>query len=390
MQTYAFPTAIVFGPGARRALLPDLAARGLARPLLVTDEGLAALPVFRSFAASLADGGAAAGVFSGVRGNPRRAQVTAGVEAFRDHDADAVIAFGGGAAMDVAKAIALMLHHPGDIFDYEDGRPDAPPVDGPLPHLVAIPTTAGTGSEVGRSAVISEDDTGVKRVIFAPRLLPVQALIDPELTLGLPASITATTGMDALTHCVEAYLATGDHPMCDGIAWQGVRLVADSLAACVGFARGGGPANAPHLEARGRMMQAAFMGAVAFQKGLGVNHSVAHALSAVAGLHHGLANAVLLPWAMEYNAPACAARLTDLALAARLPAPGPEAFIAWLRGLRAQIGIPADLAAAGVTDEQLDALVDGSLADGCHATNPRPVSRADLVELIGRAFRGEV
>ena len=294
VYTFSFPTRIHFGPGARLRIGDDLHAQGLKRPLVVTDRGLAALPVFAEVLASLSPLDAAP--FSGVAGNPVASQVSAGVEAFRAHRADAIVGIGGGAALDVAKAVALMAVHPGHLFEYEDGLPDARPVDRPLPYWVAVPTTAGTGSEVGRSAVISDDLTKVKKIIFAPPLLARAVFADPEVTLGLPKAVTAATGMDALTHCIEAYLAKAYHPICDGIALEGLRLGAGALPRCV--------ETPGDLEARGSMMMSSMMGAIAFQKGLGVVHSCAHALSTVADLHHGFANGLIIESALRFNLPA--------------------------------------------------------------------------------------
>ena len=381
---------------ARSAFLPGaLKEAGRARPLIVTDKGLAPLRPITGAKKILDDAGLAAAVFGGVFGNPVKAQVTAGVEAYRTHGADAIVAIGGGAAIDVAKAIALMIHHPGDLFDYEDEKPGARPIDKEIPTYMAIPTTAGTGSEVGRSTVISVDETHVKKIIFSPRLLAVRVFVDPELTLGLPAPTTAATGMDALTHLVESYLAKDFHPMCEGIALEGLRLVARHLGPCVAFARkiDGGQrellANGDHLHARGMMLNAALMGGVAFQKGLGVTHSLAHALSTVCDLHHGLANGIVIPYAMAFNKKVAGARLSDLGSAAGA-APGADGFLQWLVDLKTEIGIPRSLADVGVDRKHMDRLVDVAVHDGCHPNNPRPVAEADFRQLFDRAFSGDV
>jgi alcohol dehydrogenase class IV len=328
----------------------------------------------------------------GVFGNPVASQVTAGVALFREHGADSVVGLGGGAAIDVAKALLVMIHHPGDLFDYEDEKSDARPIDREIPYFIAVPTTAGTGSEVGRSTVISDDTTHVKRIIFSPRLLAARVLLDPELTLGLPATVTAATGMDALTHLVESYLARGFHPMCDGIALEGVRLVAKSLERAVDFARGieAGERSLledpSHLDARGDMLNAAMMGGVAFQKGLGVTHSLAHALSTVCDLHHGLANGIAIPYAMAYNRATVEHRLATLARTAGAERADGADFIAWLERLRRAIGIPLNLSEVGVRSEHVPKLVATALADGCHANNPRPVTEDDFRELFAAAL----
>jgi alcohol dehydrogenase class IV len=390
---FNFPTRIQFGPGAAK-LVPDaLKLAGRKRPLVVTDKGLAPLPPITDTVRVLEEGGLEVAVFSGIWGNPVKSQVEAGVAAFHAHHADAVVAVGGGAAIDVAKAIVLMAHHPGDLFDYEDGKPDARPMDRELPTYLAVPTTAGTGSEVGRSTVVSDDVTHVKKIIFSPRLLAQRVFVDPDLTMALPASVTANTGADALTHLVEAYLSKGFHPMCDGIALEGLRLLSGNLRKVVDYARriaAGEKAtllqDEGHREARGLMLSAAMMGGVAFQKGLGVTHSLAHALSTVCDLHHGLANGIMIPYAMAFNRHAVPGRLADLAAAVGARPADAEGFHSWLIELRADLQIPANLTEAGVGKDRLDALVEIAVADGCHQNNPRSVSAADFREIFSRAF----
>lgn len=389
---YNFPTRIEFGPGAVGGVATALQEAGKSRPLVVTDRGLAPLAPVTALRDALARAGHHAAVFSGVWGNPVKSQVTAGVDAFRAHGADSLVGFGGGAALDVAKAILVMVHHPGDLFDYEDEKPGALPLDREIPYWVSVPTTAGTGSEVGRSTVISDDETHVKKIIFSPRLLAPRVFLDPELTLGLPAAVTAATGMDALTHLVESYLAKGFQPLCDGIALAGVKLVASGLVRSVELARRiehGEKAllhGAEHMEARGQMLNAAMMGGVAFQKGLGVTHSLAHSLSTVCDLHHGLANGICIPYAMTFNTAVVGDRLADLAQLVGAAEPSARGFVVWLERLREQIGIPRDLRAVGVKDEHLDRLVAVAVADGCHANNPRPVSESDFRTLFRHAL----
>jgi alcohol dehydrogenase class IV len=252
MPTFSFPTLIHFGPGVRKDVGAHLKAQDVKRPLLVTDKGLAALPLPKELMDERARGRPGARPLLGHRGAiPVESSVTGGVAAYRAHKADGIIGLGGGAALDVAKAIALMAGHPGALFEYEDGRPDARPIDKDVPYWVALPTTAGTGSEVGRSAVIS-DANHIKRIVFSPKLLARAVFADPELTLALPAKVTAATGMDALTHCIEAYLAKDYHPICDGIALEGLRLAARALPRCIEA-----PAD---IQARSDMMMASMMG----------------------------------------------------------------------------------------------------------------------------------
>jgi alcohol dehydrogenase class IV len=375
ISIFNFPTPIHFGPGARARVRPHLEEQGLKRPLVVTDRGLAALPVFAELLASLSPLEAAS--FSGVAGNPVAAHVAAGVDAYRAHGADSVVGIGGGAALDVAKAIALMAHHPGGVLDYEDGRPDPPPVDQPVPYWVAIPTTAGTGSEVGRSAVISDDRTKVKKVIFSPRLLARAVFADPEVTIGLPKSVTAATGMDALTHCIEAYLAKDYHPICDGIALEGLRLGARALPRCV--------ETPGDVEARGSMLMASMMGAIAFQKGLGVVHSCAHALSTVADLHHGFANGLMIETGLRFNVHAVPERFRILAQTVGLDGDG-DAFLRWLSELKQRIGIPRGPAEAGIAPAEIGRLTGLAFEDTCHLNNPRPCTADDFSRLWSEAF----
>ena len=392
IHQYNYPTRIQYGPGAVK-LLPDaLKAAGRKRPIIVTDKGLAPLPPVTGTAKLLEDGGLPTAVFAGIWGNPVKSQVTAGVEAFRAHNADTIVALGGGAAIDVAKAIALMVHHAGDLFDYEDDKPGARPIDKEIPYYVAIATTAGTGSEVGRSTVVSDDETHVKKIIFSPRLLAQRVFLDPDLTMALPAAVTAATGMDALTHLVESYLAKGFHPMADGIALEGLRILARHLKPCVDYAKRiaagekGLLDDEGHREARGMMLNAAMMGGVAFQKGLGVTHSLAHALSTVCDLHHGLANGIMIPYAMTFNRDAVPQRLADLAAAVGAQPATAEGFLKWLVDFRASLGIPADLASSGVKPEHLDRLVQIAVGDVCHANNPRAVKEPDFRSMFTQAI----
>lgn len=377
---FNFPTTIRFGVGAVKLAPAALSERGLKRPLIVTDQGLAKLPMVDALKADLAKIGLIPEVYQGVVGNPTESQVKSGVAAYHEHGADALVIIGGGAALDVGKAIGLMVNHPGHLFDYEDGKPDARPVDQPIPFMIAIPTTAGTGSEVGRSSVISDNDTHAKKIIFDPRMLCPLVLADPELTVGLPAGITAATGMDALTHCVEAYLSKGFHPICDGIALEGVRLASQHLVKAVREPK--------NLDARGGMLAASMMGAIAFQKGLGVTHSCAHALSTIYDTHHGLANALMIEACMEFNLQAVPERLARLGEAAGVKAADDKGlatgFIKWLGRLRQELGLPTGLAAVGVKD--VAPLLDVAVADPCHGSNPRGVTREDFAALYKRAM----
>ena len=376
---FSFPTPIHFGPGVRKLIPDHLKNAGVKRPLIVTDRGMVGLPPLAEIEGILKAADLNAGVFSGVWGNPVKSQVLAGVKAFRDHQADSIVGLGGGVALDVAKAIALMIHHPGDLFDYEDDKPGALPVDREIPYWVAVPTTAGTGSEVGRSSVVSDDVTHVKKIIFSPRLLAKTVFADAELTTGLPAAVTASTGLDALTHCVEAFLAKGFHPICDGVALEGLRLAAQNLKKAV--------REPQNLEARGGMLMASMMGAIAFQKGLGVTHSCAHALGTVVDMHHGLANGVMIDFALKHNLAAVGERFTRMAQTVGLSDTRPEAFLEWLRQLKKDVGIAAGLKSAGVSAEKLGALVEIAIADACHPSNPVVCTKADFERIFKEALQ---
>ncbi len=386
IDRFAFPTAIYFGAGARKLVAEHLAAQGLARPLIVTDRGIAPLPLLSKFVAELHRLDAA--VYSDIWGNPVKSQVANGVAAFRKHRADSIIGLGGGAALDVAKAIALMAVHQGDVLQYAWDHPQVRPIEHDLPYFVALPTTAGTGSEVGRSSVISDDATHIKKIIFSPRLLAKAVFADPELTIDLPPAITAATGMDALTHNVESYLSPAYHPLCDGIALEGARIAARSLRTAV---------REPHnLQARSDMLMSSMMGAIAFQKDLGAVHSCAHALSTVADLHHGLANGIMIDHVMRFNLKSATAKMAELAhvvgagVAGALPEASAEAFIDWLAALKRDLGIPATLsghaAKRPVTRADIPALADVAINDTCHQTNPRKCTRADFERIFAEAM----
>ncbi len=372
---FSFPTTIHFGAGARKLVAAHLLEQGIRRPLIVTDRALAQLPVLAEFRSHLA--GLDVAVFDGVFGNPVASQVMAGAAAYRAHGADAVVGLGGGAALDVAKVVALMAVHEGDVIEYVWDHPQVRNIVNPLPHFIALPTTSGTGSEVGRSAVVGEDGNHVKRAVFSPHLMAKAVFADPELTLALPAPITAATGIDALTHNIESYLSPAWHPLCDGIALEGLRIGARALATAVND-----PGN---LQARADMMMSSMMGAIAFQKDLGSVHACAHALGAVVDLHHGLANALMIEPVLAWNFEAVPAKFNDLAHAVGLGDAG-AALVPWLAQLKAQIGISGGLAARGVRPEHLPRLVALAATDFAGATNPRPAVEADYQRLFQQAM----
>lgn len=368
--TFSFPTTVLFGPGTIRELPERLAALGVSRPLVVTDKGLVGTAAFRAIETL---SGGRWPVFSGVTPNPVEDDVEQAAEAYRSAGCDSVIAVGGGSALDVGKVMRVRASWP-DV----PMRKFNPPVDPktPLAPCITIPTTAGTGSEIGRSSVIVVD--GKKAVFFHPMLLAKLAILDPELTVGLPPRLTAATGADALTHCIESYTSPEFHPMCDGIALEGVRLIADALPRAV---KQGGD-----LDARGKMQVAAMMGGVAFQKDLGAAHSLSHPLSSICGLHHGTANALTLPVVMDFNAqrkPGLYARVGE---AMGIPGATDAQAIAAVRHLLRDVGLGEGLKNYGVTDKQFAALADQAFADPCHRTNPVPVTREDLRRLYELAM----
>jgi 4-hydroxybutyrate dehydrogenase len=362
LSTFAFPTKIRFGAGAVNEV-PQFATR---RPLLVTDGGLAKTPIFERVTALLPN----AVVFSGVHPNPIEQDVVDGLAMYREHGCDGVIGLGGGSPLDAAKAIRLKVTHALPLAEYDDVIDGGTKITADMPPFVAIATTSGTGSEVSRSTVITLAATNRKTVVFSPYLIPTVAIADPELTLALPPHITAGTGMDAFTHNVEAYLAKGYHPMCDAIALAGAKLAWENLPRVMDQPQ--------DLDARSHMMMASIMGAVAFQKGLGAVHSLAHPLSTDYGMHHGTSNAVLLPVVLEYNAPAVAGRLRDLF------AEGDAAGL--IRRLNERLGIAPRLRDYGVKESALPALADKAIQDGCHQNNPRVCTREDLLALYQEAL----
>lgn len=386
LSRFSFPTDILFGAGALDQLPAELERIGCRRPLLVTDPGLRTAGLLERVSRPMIAAGLPLVVFEGVEPNPVLANVVDGAATYLDRACDGVVAVGGGSALDVGKAIRLQVTHEGPLNQYDDNTGGAERIHGGMPPMVAIPTTAGTGSEVGRSAVITMADargTLRKTVLFSPHLMPTLALCDPGLTVGLPPRLTAATGMDALTHNAEAYLARGWHPICDGIALEGARLAFTHLRAAT--------RQGSDLEARAGMMMAAIMGATSFQKGLGATHSLAHPLSSMAGVHHGLANALLLPAVLRFNQPVAGQRMAELARAARLTdsadaGQAAQTLIAAVEGLNRDLDLPTRLRDIGITEEQLPAMAALAIQDGCHLRNPRPCTEPDLLALYREAW----
>ena len=374
---YNFPTAIRFGPGASNELGDYLKENNLLRPLIVTDPTVAGLTFFKKIIAGLQQKNISVEVFHDLHKNPVKSDVYKGGDAYDATNRDAIIGIGGGVAIDVARAICLRINHREDLFKYDDLIGGDVYVTNNVPHFITIPTTAGTGSEVGRSAIIADDETHQKKILFSPKLLAKIVFADPLLTMDLPPFVTAATGMDALTHNMEAFLAKMPHPICDGIALEGIHLISQSLEEAV---------NRPTLEARSKMLMASLMGAVAFQKGLGVVHSLAHPMSALLDTHHGLANAVNIPYGMEFNIEGNEAKFHRIARTLGLQDETGEAVVTYLFDLNAAINIPHKLRDIGVREEHIETLSDLAIADFAHPNNPKPVSREDFKQLYQRAL----
>ena len=376
-----YPTPIKSGPGRIAELADVCKSAGITRPLFVTDAALAKLPIATAAFKRLTDAGLGAALYCDVKPNPSAANVIDGVAAFKKGGHDGVVAFGGGSALDAGKAIAFMSGQSRPLWDFEDVGDNWTRADlkGIAP-TVAVATTAGTGSEVGRVSVITDEDTHTKRLIFHPRIMPVAVIADPELTVGVPPHLTAATGMDALAHCLEAYCVDFYHPMADGIAVEGMRLIRQWLpVAC---------RDGANIEARAQMLSAATMGAVAFQKGLGVVHSLAHPVGTFYGLHHGLLNGVLMPYALRFNRPAIEPKMAILAQSLGLPQPGFDGVAGWIDGLCRELGIPRTLAELGVDDSKADAIARAALVDPTAPTNPIPLEEAPVRALFLEALRG--
>jgi len=374
---YNFPTTIRFGAGSSKELGDYLIKNKISKPLIVTDATVAQLGFFKEIVKALENKKISVTVFSDIHKNPVKSDVYKGTDIYDANKRDAIIGIGGGAALDVARAIVLRVNHREDLFKYDDLIGGDVYVTNDVPHFITIPTTAGTGSEVGRSAIIADDETHQKKILFSPKLLAKIVFADPELTMELPPFITAATGMDALTHNMEAYLAKMPHPMCEGIALEGIWLIHQSLETAV---------RKPDLESRSKMLIASLMGAVAFQKGLGVVHSLAHPLSSLLDTHHGLANAVNIPYGMEFNIEGCEGKFKRIARTLELKEESGKAVVDYLFTLNSKISIPNRLREIGVKQEHLETLADLAFADFAHPNNPKPVKREDFRQLYSTAL----
>ena len=374
---YNFPTTIRFGIGSSKELGDYLIKNNLQRPLIVTDPNVSQLGFFQELVGDIKRKNISAKVFHDIHKNPVKSDVYKGTDAFDNTNRDSIIGIGGGAALDVARAIVLRVNHREDLFKYDDLIGGDIYVTNDVPHFITIPTTAGTGSEVGRSAIIADDETHQKKILFSPKLLAKIVFADPMLTMELPPHITAATGMDALTHNMEAYLAKMPHPLCEGIALEGILLISQSLEKAV---------NKPDVDSRSKMLIASLMGAVAFQKGLGVVHSLAHPLSSLLDTHHGLANAVNIPYGMEFNIAGFEHKFRSIARTLNLKDETGSAVVKYLFELNSKINIPHHLKDIGVKNEHIETLADLAIADFAHPNNPKPVSREDFRNLYSKAL----
>lgn len=380
IANWSYPTQVRFGPGRIAELANACRGAGMRAPLFVTDPGLSGLNIVTDTLGTLEEAGLSTVLFSDLQANPVAANVDKGVEIFRQGHHDGMIAFGGGSALDTAKAIAFMSGQSRPIWDFED-REDwwtrADPAG--IAPVVGVPTTAGTGSEMGRAAVITDERDHTKKIIFHPKMLPVEVIADPALTCGLPPAITAATGMDALSHCLEAYSSPFWHPMGQGIALEGMRLVKEWLPEAV--------ENGGNVEARAFMLAASSMGAVAFQKGLGAMHAMSHPCSSLKGTHHGLTNAVVMPYVLRHNMGAIEEKLAALSRYLGLGSTA-TAFIDWVLALRAQLHIPNTLEEIGVTADLIPQLAPMALEDPSSGGNPVPMTRGAYEELYEKAING--
>ncbi|MFZ5638361.1 MAG: iron-containing alcohol dehydrogenase [Pseudomonadota bacterium] len=378
-----YPTAVRFGAGRIAELAEVCAANGIRRPLLVTDAGLANAPITRDALERLRAGGLDAGLFADLKPNPVAANLDAGLRAYREGGHDGVVAFGGGSGLDTGKLIAFMSGQTRPIWDFEDigdwwTRADP---DGIAP-IVAVPTTAGTGSEVGRAGVLTDETTHTKKIIFHPKMMPRVVICDPALTVGMPAKITAGTGMDALSHCLEAYCAPGFHPMADGIAVEGIRLVRGALPRAY--------ATPDDLDARGDMMAAAAMGATAFQKGLGGMHALSHPVGALFDTHHGMTNAMFMPYVLVFNRSAIEDRIARLAAYLGLPRADFHGFLDWILELRAALGVPHTAGELGVDPARAADIATMAAADPSAGGNPLTFDADAAARVFAAACEGRL
>jgi alcohol dehydrogenase len=381
-RNFNYPTAIKFGAGRIQELGEHCRANGITRPLFVTDPGLAAMPMVRAIVENVKRAGLGIGVFSDVRPNPVEANVVEGVKAYKAGDHDGVVAFGGGSGLDVGKMVALMHGQQLSVFELEDvddwwTRADASRIS----PIIAVPTTAGTGSEVGRAGVVTHPVTHEKKIIFHPAIMPKVAILDPELTVGLPAKLTAATGMDALAHVVEAYCAPFYHPLAAGVALEGLRLIKDNLARAV--------KKGTDLDARGHMLMASTMGATAFQRGLGAIHALSHPFGGLYDAHHGTLNGIIMPYVVKANRRKIEKDIERAGAYLGIKG-GFDGFLRWILALRKEIGIPHTLAEIGIDTTRLDEVAAMAITDPSAGGNPIAFTEKQYKALAKKCVTGDL
>jgi len=380
ISRFSFPVPIIFGPGSIQVIPEEINTLNLTKPLIITDPAMTKTAAFQTILRTLEDKHLSYRIFSDIRPNPHDTDIEGGVKVYNSSGCDLIIGAGGGSAMDAAKALAVLIGEGGRIEDYDSQSSNKKEIQGPLPKIILIPTTSGTGSEVGKCSVINSTSQGRKIFLCHPLMLPSLSVLDPELTVSLPPDLTAATGMDALTHNIESLTAPIFHPICDGIAVKGIQLIIRNLENAV--------RNPDDIEARGNMMLAAVMGGIAFQKDLGAAHSLSHALSAVCDIQHGLANAIVLPAVMDFNKEVSKQEYSAIAMEFGInifnlsPLESAEQAIYEIKSLNERIGIPSSLREAGVSADQVDEISRIAFLDPCHTTNSRRCTRDNLRTLL--------
>lgn len=377
-HTYHFPTDIRFGSGVIKELPDYLKTNKLNRPFIVTDPIVSGLPHFQEIIDSLESRGFKLEIFADIHRIPKKSDTVKGSTLFRNQGCDVIISMGGGTCSTVARAIALSVNHTRDLFDYEQKKGGEALITEDIPHFITVPFTAGTGNEAARSCFISDDETKEKKLIYSKRLIANQVFADPELTLKLPPNVTASTGMDALSHNIEAFLATGFHPMCDGIALAGISIITSSIEKATFD---------PDIEVRSKMMIGSLMGAVAYQKGLGIVHALAHPLSSLLEIHHGTAIAAMMPFGLEHNAPGMTTQFQRIGWAMGLDIDNVQELIDHLSDLTNTLELPTNIRVLGVKEEHLDALAEMAVNDYCNSTNPKKVTAVDCKRIYRNALR---
>ncbi|MGB0524231.1 MAG: iron-containing alcohol dehydrogenase [Flammeovirgaceae bacterium] len=376
-HTYHFPTDIRFGAGVIKELPDYLKKNNLSKPFIVTDPIVKDLPHFQAIISHLESAGFEPEIFAEIQRIPQKNDAVKGSKHYRNASCDAIISMGGGTCSTVARAIALSIHHTRDLFDYEQRNGGEELITDNIPHFITVPFTAGTGNEAARSCFISDDETKEQKLIYSKYLIAKQVFADPELTMNLPPNVTASTGMDALAHNIEAFLATGFHPMCDGIALAGISMISSSIEKAT---------FEPTIEARSKMLIGSLMGAVAYQKGLGIVHALAHPLSSLFEVHHGTAIATMMPYGLEFNAKGMTIQFQRIGWAMGIDIDNVQELIDHLLELNRTLELPTNIQAFGVQPEDLENLAEMAVNDFCNETNPKKVSKEDYIRIYRNAL----